>query len=153
MIVFRLSKAAYANDLSGKGAEKSGGRWNPKGIAMIYTSSSRALCTAEIAVHLPLGIIPDDFSLITLEISDKIKIKELSKEQLPKDWKNVPPSFSSQQTGHNFVLENEYAVMKVPSVVVPGDYNYLINPNHKDIKKIKIVAVEPFEFDRRLFLK
>ena len=68
MIVFRLSKATYALDLSGKGAEKTGGRWNSKGIPMVYTSSSRALCTAEIAVHLPLGLVPSGYHLTTLVV-------------------------------------------------------------------------------------
>ena len=59
MIVYRLSKSKYSADLSGKGAEKAGGRWNSKGVAMVYTSASRALCTAEVAVHVPLGIVTD----------------------------------------------------------------------------------------------
>ena len=64
MKVYRLSKAQFANDLSGKGAELAGGRLNSKGLPMLYTSSSRALCTAEIAVHTPLGIVPTDYVII-----------------------------------------------------------------------------------------
>ncbi|NQU32919.1 MAG: RES family NAD+ phosphorylase [Bacteroidetes bacterium] len=70
MIVYRLTKAKYSNDLSGKGAAKTGGRWNSKGIPVVYTCESRALCTSEIAVHTPLGILPLDYMLITIEISD-----------------------------------------------------------------------------------
>ena len=70
MIVFRLSSSKYAKDLSGKGAEKSGGRWNSKGIALVYTGQSRALCTAEIAVHTPLGNIPLGYEIISIEILD-----------------------------------------------------------------------------------
>ena len=76
MIVFRLSKAAYALDLSGKGAEKTGGRWNSKGVPMVYAGSSRALCTAEIAVHLPLGLVPAGYSLTQLEIPDRFGFEE-----------------------------------------------------------------------------
>jgi RES domain-containing protein len=68
MNVYRLSKAIHANDLSGKGAEKNGGRWNSHGLPMIYTSQSRALCIAEVAVHLPMGILPEDYRLITIDI-------------------------------------------------------------------------------------
>ncbi|MGB3529846.1 MAG: RES family NAD+ phosphorylase, partial [Saprospiraceae bacterium] len=70
MIVFRLSKSIYAHDLTGKGAEKSGGRWNSKGTALLYCSESRALCTAEIAVHTPLGNVPLDYELISVELPD-----------------------------------------------------------------------------------
>lgn len=153
MIVYRLAKSKYSRDLSGRGAEKTGGRWNSKGIAMVYTSESRALCTAEIAVHIPLGIMPKDFEIISVEISDSIKIFELSMNELPKDWNSIPHSGKTQKLGDKFVRENKYAVMKVPSAVVPGDYNYLINSNHEDAKNVKIIKIESFVFDQRMFLR
>ena len=153
MIVYRLAKSKYSRDLSGRGAEKTGGRWNSKSIAMVYTSESRALCTAEIAVHIPLGIMPKDFELISVEISDSIKIFELSMNELPKDWNSIPHSGKTQELGDKFVRENKHAVMKVPSAVVPGDYNYLINSNHEDAKKVKIIKIESFVFDQRMFLR
>lgn len=70
MIVFRLSKQMYADDLSGKGAEIAGGRWNSRSRAMLYTSQSVALCVTEIAVHVPLGIIPENYMLIHIKIPD-----------------------------------------------------------------------------------
>jgi len=153
MIVFRLSKSKFAGDLSGKGAEKSGGRWNSKGTALVYTSESRALCTTEIAVHTPLGNLPLDYRLITLEIPDLIPIKVLQAKNLPDDWKSLPHSHSTQEIGDRFVSEGKYAVLKVPSVVVQGDFNYLINPAHSDSGRIVIKAIEPFHFDERLFRK
>ncbi len=92
MIVYRLIKEKYKNDLSGKGAEKAGARWNSKGKAMLYTSESRSLCTAEVAVHTPLGNIPLNYFLIEIEIPDNIKFTELKKEDLPPDWKALPHS-------------------------------------------------------------
>jgi len=153
MIVFRLSKSKYAGDLSGKGAEKSGGRWNSKGIALVYTSASRALCTTEIAVHTPLGNLPLDYRLITIEIPDDIQQKETVASELANDWNSIPPSYSTREIGDKFVAERKYLVLKVPSVVVPGDYNYLLNPNHPEFDKIKIMSIEPFNFDERLFIK
>lgn len=153
MIVYRLSKAKYSHDLSGKGAEKTGGRWNSKRVSMVYTSESRALCTAEIAVHTPLGIIPKDYSLTSIYIPNTIRIKTISINDLPLDWKSIPHSGNTQDLGDQFIRENKYAVLKVPSAVVLGDHNYLINPNHKDSEKIIIKSVEPFAFDKRLFLK
>lgn len=153
MIVFRLSKSEFAHDLSGRGAEKAGGRWNSKGTAVVYTSESRALCTTEIAVHTPLGILPVDYVLIAIDIPASITVRELKANELPPDWKSLPHAHSTQEIGDAFVVENLSAVLKVPSAVVQGEYNYLINPDHKDIKKIKVKLIEPFDFDERLFIK
>ena len=153
MIVFRLSKAKFADDLSGKGAEKSGGRWNSKGIAMVYTSESRALCTTEIAVHTPLGNLPLDYKIISIEIPDDIPVRELHAEELPSDWKSIPHAHATQEIGDRFVSEGISLVLKVPSVVVQDEFNYLVNPRHADAHKIKIKTIEPFNFDERLFIK
>lgn len=153
MIVFRLCRSKYASDLSGKGAELTGGRWNSKGIAMLYSSHSKALCTVEIAVHTPLGNIPVDYMLVTIEIPDNLKVTVTSPSELPGNWKTLPHSHSTQLVGDHFILSDQYAVMKVPSVVVQGEYNYLINPSHPESKTINIKSIEPFEFDSRLFVK
>lgn len=153
MIVFRLSKSKYAGDLSGKGTEKSGGRWNSKGTALLYTSASRALCTTEIAVHTPLGNLPLDYQIITLIIPDDVGIKELEVSELTAGWDSIPHLHHTQEIGDQFVAEQKKMVLKVPSVVVPGDYNYLLNPAHPDFNKIKILSIEPFNFDKRLFIK
>jgi RES domain-containing protein len=151
MRVYRLSKNKYANDLTGKGAELTGGRWNKIGTKILYTSDSRALCTAEIAVHTPIGILPTDYYLITIEIPDAIEILTLDKATLLRDWKSFPHSNTTQEIGEDFILKKEYIVLKVPSAVVQGDYNYLINPQHKHFDKVKIVDKEVFAFDERLF--
>jgi RES domain-containing protein len=152
MIVFRLSKSKYSDDLSGKGAEKTGARWNNKGTPMLYTSASRALCTAEIAVHTPLGNIPSDYNIITLEIPDD-SVLDINSSTLPLDWKTFPHPDSTQKTGNKFITDGKYLVMKVPSTVVQGEYNFVLNPNHKDFHKVKILNIEPFTFDERLFKK
>jgi RES domain-containing protein len=153
MIVFRLSKSKFADDLSGKGAEKSGGRWNSKGTALVYTSESRALCTTEIAVHTPLGNLPLDYVLVIIEIPDDILILELAIAELPVDWSSFPHPHSTQKIGDNFVAEGKFSVMKVPSVVVQGDYNILINPEYVESSGIKIITIVPFNFDERLFVR
>ncbi len=153
MIVFRLSKSKFASDLSGKGAEKSGGRWNSKGTAMVYTSASRALCTTEIAVHTPLGNLPLDYKLISIEIPDEIAIQEFAQKDLPNNWKSIPHSHSTQLLGDKFIADSLYMVLKVPSAVVQDEFNFLINPNHAESHKIIIKAIEPFNFDERLFFR
>lgn len=150
MKVFRLSKEAHSRDLSGKGAELSGGRWNSKGTALIYTSESRALCTAEVAVNLPLSVVPDDYQLVTFEIPDH-SIVEFKQSDLPPDWRAFPHSHSTQVIGDQFVSEGKALVLKVPSAVVQGDFNYLINPRHVGITKVKVVTIVDYLFDTRLF--
>jgi RES domain-containing protein len=151
MIVFRLSKTQYADDLSGKGAEIAGGRWNSKGTPMIYTAESRALCIAELAMYLPLGFVPKDFSFISFTIPDNIPVFNLQKDQLPFNWNVYPHPNETQEIGDRFVKENKYLLMKVPSVIVEEEFNYLINPRHKFIQKIVVSVVTSFSFNARLF--
>ncbi|RYY06486.1 MAG: RES domain-containing protein [Sphingobacteriaceae bacterium] len=153
MKLYRLTKAIYSKDLSGKGAEIAGGRWNSKGVAMLYTAQSIALATTEIAVHVPLGILPKGYVAITYELPKEIKIEELKKIELPNDFSSIPYSHSTQVIGDKFILNKKNLVMKVPSVVVPGDYNFLINPDHQAINNLVIVDIIPYEFDRRLFFR
>ena len=150
MIVYRLSKAQYAQDLSGKGAELVGGRWNSRGNAMLYTSQSIALCVTEIAVHVPLGILPKDYQLIHIEIPDE---DLLEMKRLPKDWQSFPHSNSTQMIGDKFLKEHKHLVFKVPCAAVQGEFNFLINPRHKNFNQMKIVKLENFNFDERLFRK
>lgn len=152
MIVYRLTKKKYKEELSGKGAEINGGRWNSKGRQLIYTGESRALCTTEIAVHTPLGIIPNDYYLQSIKLP-KIMMYEVALKQLNKNWKNFPHEISTKQIGDKFIDDNHFLIFKVPSAVVQDEYNYLINPNHKLFGKVKMIKVEEFKFDKRLFDK
>lgn len=150
MRVYSLSKSKHARDLTGRGAELSGGRWNSKGSPMIYTSDSIALSTAEIAVRTTLGNIPEDYLLVVYEIPEK-SVRTLEVIDLPPDWKSYPHVPSTQRVGGRFLFENEFLVLRVPSAVVPAESNYLINPKHKGIKKVRLVKIEPYSFDERLF--
>jgi RES domain-containing protein len=153
MIVYRLCRKAHANDLSGRGAELNGGRWNGKGTAMVYTSASRALCLVEIMVHIPAGIIPKDFYIVSISIPDNTHIITLDPKDLPDNWSKNPVPASTQKIGNTFITGQEAPVLKVPSAIVKNEWNYLINPSHKDFKKVKIVETELFGFDARLFKK
>ncbi len=151
MRVFRLSKKKYANDLSGKGAAKFGNRWNSKGVEMLYTAESRALAMAEVIVHLSIASLPDDYMMIEIEIPGNVEIETLPTRRLATGWNTNPPKLNTQNIGDEFIRANNNCVLKVPSAVVKGDFNYLLNPNHKDIKKIKIIEITDFPFDERIF--
>lgn len=151
MKVFRLHRKKYAIALSGKGASMVGARWNSKGTEIVYTSQSRALAMAEVVVHLNAAMMPSDFIMLEIEIPDTIKIYTIDKSELPLNWNVFPHLSHTQKIGDEFVNNNEYAVLKIPSSVVDGDYNFLINPNHKAFKNIQIINYRDFTFDARLF--
>ena len=150
MIVYRLSREKYKGDLSGRGAEIAGGRWNSVGVALLYTGENRALCTTEIAVHTPLGIIPQDYHLVSIKLP-KAGIEEVHITDLPENWNTFPHQLFTKKYGDDFVHRNRSLILKVPSAVVQGEYNYLINPYHKKFGVVKIIKTEPFKFDKRLF--
>ena len=152
MEVFRLASAKYSNDLSGTGARLHGGRWNQKGQAVLYTAGSRALAMVEVLVHLTNAFLPLNYQLITIYIPDDSVI-ELPQKSLPKDWKSIEPSESTKKLTTKWLSANEYLTLKVPSVVVQGEFNYLVNPLHFDFSKIKILKIEAFSFDERLIQK
>ena len=151
MRVYRLAKQKYSDDLSGIGAKLTGGRWNNKGTQILYTSDSRALCTAEIAVHMPIGLIPKNYFLITIDIPDSIALVQIDGKMLPAEWMDFPYSNITQEIGEDFILKGDFLILKVSSAVVQGDYNYLLNPSHKDFKRVRLVSKERFNFDERLF--
>lgn len=150
MKVYRLAREKYATPLSGKGAAAFGARWNPTGVELIYTAQNRSLAMAEVAIHLTLATMPEDFVMMTINIPDDIKVKKLAVKDLPKDWQDFPYPITTQDIGRHFVAENKFCVLMIPSVVTQGDYNILINPNHKDFKRIKIINKQKFPFDKRI---
>ena len=151
MEVFRLSKKRWSEVLTGKGAALKGARWNSPGPEMIYCSTSRSLAMAEVAVHNTLATIPGDYMMQTLSIPDDTFLKMFREDELPVLWNSFPHRVETQKIGDEFVRRNIYCLLKIPSVVVRGDFNLLINPFHPQFKEIKIVRYEPFPFDHRIF--
>lgn len=148
MQVFRIAQSHHIKDLTGGGAKLYGGRWNPKGIAMIYTASSRALATIEVLVHVPMDLIPKNLSLATIEISDLEVPEDIKK--LPARWRDYPGSSKLKEMGKEWILSNRTLLLRVPSAVVKNEYNMLINPNHPNIRRVKIVDIQRYFFDERL---
>jgi len=153
MIVFRIEREKYLETtLTGIGASMSEGyRWNSLNTRMIYTAESRALATLEISVHLDLSEdLPEDRLFVEILIPDDIIIQEVKLEDLPEDWSAKPPTLITQKIGDDFVNYNEAAILKVPSSIIPQEYNYLINISHPDSSKIKVLNYTKMKFDPRL---
>lgn len=151
MKVYRLHRKKYPDELSGKGAAIRGARWNSRGMEVIYTSSSRALAMAEVLVHLNTDMIPNDFVMLSIDVPNGISVGQLNDEALPNQWSSFSKIYMTQKIGDEFIQENKNCVFKVPSVVVPGDFNFLINPLHFDFKRIKVLESIEFPFDTRFF--
>ncbi len=149
MICYRLSKAEFADDLSGHGAELSGGRWNTKGTPLLYTCVSQSLCVLEIAVRLSVIDIPDDLKLITLKVSDNI-IGKVGVNQLPHDWQKFPHLRSTQVFGDELLKNSKHKAFLIPSAIVPSEYNLIVNPKKVTKKEVELISIDDFCIDERL---
>ena len=148
MKVYRISKCQYIDDLSGTGAATYGGRWHSKGTHVLYTAATASLSLLESVVHIS-NIVAADYCMICLEIP-KDKILELSTIDLPYNWfVNLPPDFLKTY-GDRFIREGKFLALKVPSAIIPEESNYLLNPNHEDFKKVKILSKRTVPIDERL---
>lgn len=150
MIVYRICNKLYANDLQGIGAKMYGGRWNNVGNAVVYTSSSRALAALEVLVHLPSTTLKKlDFTMVSIEIPEN-SVEEIFYADIKRDFQINRFSTYFKNIGDNWLRENSSLLLKVPSVVIHEEMNYLINPNHKDFNKVKLTETKLFRFDDRL---
>lgn len=146
---WRLTKTKYlATAWDGEGARRAAGRWNSAGTAVVYTSATLSLALAETLVHVPGGILPA-YTAIPIEF-DQSLIRVVELNELPSDWASHPPPASTQAIGDTWVASSIAAILKVPSVVVPVEFNYVINPGHGDFPQIRIGTPMPFPFDQRL---
>jgi RES domain-containing protein len=156
MKVYRIEREKYLDTtLSGGGASRMEGyRWNSVNTSVVYTSASRALATLEVSVHIDLSEdLPIDRYYVEIEIPEEVKIVELNMDDLPPNWESKPPILETQFIGDDFVAMKSAAVLKVPSSIVPPEFNYLINPAHPDCVKIKVISVEALVFDGRMVKK
>jgi RES domain-containing protein len=147
MILYRFSRSEYAN-ISREGARLKGGRWNSKGFPVIYTSSAISLALLELLIHSASYEEIHSNVLIQIEVPD-IPIKVLVKTSLKQNWqKDID---YSRFIGNEYLKSKESLLLKVPSAIIPDEYNVLINPEHPGFKKVTLSSAKIFEFDVRLF--
>lgn len=147
MIVFRIALAKYADKLVASG---NAARWNSKDIKIIYTAESRALACLENVVHRNSRGLQKNFRIVMIEIPDSLKIKTINTRELIAGWQNFAHIPFTQNIGDKWIKEEASAVLRVPSVIIPEEHNYLLNPSHEDFGKIKYMGHEPFKFDNRI---
>ena len=149
MIVWRISNYL---DLSGQGGLRAPARWHNAGAPVVYTASSPASALLEVLVHLELNApehLPDSYTLLRIEVPDSISIVALEEGSLDPDWRKLVEV--TRAIGDEWLRGANSALLAVPSAIVPHTQNYLINPAHRDTKKIKIKSEGSYPFDFRLF--
>lgn len=147
MIVYRISIAKYSTKLIASGFPA---RWNSKDTKVIYTADSKALACLENVVHRNSRGLQKGFRQMNIAIPGEISMEEIKETDLKPGWKDFLQMHYTQSLGDAWVSAAKTAVLKVPSAIIPGDSNYLLNPSHKDFLKIKLLKTVTFDFDSRI---
>lgn len=147
MKIYRISNKRYTEHLNGEGAYRVGGRWNSKGVRMVYTSTSIALASLEVLVHTDGLPIPDGMILVTFEVPDAYI--QLLKNP-PLNWDEIPPKGAAKFVGDEFIEKEQFLGLQVPSAIIPEEYNVLLNPKHIYIDNVKVIKQRDYAFDGRL---
>ncbi len=150
MEVYRIAQEKYATDLSGNGAKLYGGRWNSEGIFALYTSSSRSLALLETLAHTNAALLAEKiYLLVTLSIPTSLKPEIIALDKLPRDWDSRDQLTGTQRAGDLFLQKQKSLLLAVPSVLMPEEFNYVLNPLHPDMRKLKITHQRRMRFDKR----
>jgi RES domain-containing protein len=150
MKAYRISAVKYAGSLQPSGV---GARWNKKGEKVIYASGSRSLACLENLVHRFAPELNGLYKTLIIELPDDLKIEELTDDQLPKGW-NRPGNYQvCQETGSSWFAAGRTAILKVPSALIPQEYNFVLNTTHRDFTRILLAGKEDFLFDPRIILR
>ncbi|MBF0595929.1 RES family NAD+ phosphorylase [Faecalibacter rhinopitheci] len=149
MFVYNIRKEKYAKTLRASGV---GNRWNKNDEFIIYTGSSRSLSTLELVVHRSGITIDNSYKLLVIEIDCSTdEVLEVTNKDLPKNWRTVEAYPKLQEIGSNWYQSYKHLILKVPSAVIPKEYNYLIHTKHPDFnQKVKIHEIEDYQWDKRL---
>jgi RES domain-containing protein len=147
MILYRISNQIYSQDISGKGAALFGGRWNSKGNHALYLSSHISLAVLEILVNYNYEqLMHTAFDIVTFEIKNDKSVESI--RNLESNWRYLAKY--TKEIGDQFLMSKSKLMLKIPSAIIETEYNYLINPEHIEFKKIKILNVNPLKLDNRL---
>ncbi|MEO7263327.1 MAG: RES family NAD+ phosphorylase [Ferruginibacter sp.] len=148
MLIYRVAKTKWAKDTTGEGSRLYGGRWNHKKLACIYASESRALAMLEYTVNINVDEIPFSLTLVSFEIDDAVVLSP-GFEELPPNWKEYPAPVNTKDMGSAWLREGK-KIIRIPSVIIPPEFNFIVNCQIENSTFCKIVHVEDLEYDRRI---
>jgi len=151
MQIWRICRAQFAGEaFSGEGARRFGGRWNSRGVPMVYASSSLALAAIELFVHLEPNQQPDDLVSVAATLPAREPAQRLEPEQLPGGW--WTDDFEQMRAiGDKWIREKSSLALAVPSAALRAEWNVLVNPLHPAMAEIRIAEPLAFRFDARMF--
>jgi RES domain-containing protein len=150
--VYRVLRKAYARSpLDGEGAFLYGGRWSSPGTRLAYPSEHQSLAMLEYFVHLDADDAPPDLVLVTAGLPDDLSTKRIAVDDLPSVWRRSPAPAELARIGDEFAAEAKHCVLVVPSALAPHENNWLLNPQHRDFRRVIVQGVEPLSYDPRMF--
>lgn len=148
MIVYRITGKKHASDITGIGAAIYGGRWNKKGTPVLYTGENKEIALLETIVHIPPMLVPD-LVIMTIDIPDN-SITEIELSKLPKNWVAYPAPAILSEIAEEWVKKGKTIALKVPSCIIHSSHIFILNCNHPDYDKVKLLGIKNFYFDTRL---
>jgi RES domain-containing protein len=148
VFVWRLTHHKHVAP-DGEGARRYGGRWNRPGTPIVYTSGTLSLAVLEFLVHVDSDILPESLVSVRATIPESLLIQAIHHSELPRNWKEKIIPVAVQDLGTSWANAATSPVLKVPSVVIEHEWNYVLNPLHPDFKKIRWESAVPFSFDPR----
>lgn len=147
---WRITKRKHAkNAFTGEGAREFGGRWNHPGTAVVYTAQSQSLAALEMLVHLDSSELLEKYVLIGVEFEQSL-VQPVEPSALPRHWRSDPPPPEVRSIGDDWIRAGSSVVLQVPSALVPGESNFLLNPEHRDFAGLRFGKPLAFRFDHRL---
>ena len=151
MRLFRICRKPFARaPLDGRGGVFVSGRWHSGRRLITYASESLALASLEVLVHCDVDLLPADLVALDIFVPKSVKLSELSLSDLPRSWRTYPAPASLQRLGNAWLDAVGSCVLRVPSAIIPSESNFLINPRHPDLKKLRVLRKFEFRFDSRL---
>jgi len=148
--VWRIASAAHAA-FDGEGARRYGSRWTPRGLPAVFTSATLSLAALERFVNTDPDLQPMGLMAMGVDIEANIPIQTVAVDDLPPDWRTYPAPPGLAVVGERWLRESKSTVLSVPSVIVPNERNFILNPEHRDFARLRIHPSEPFAFDPRMW--
>jgi RES domain-containing protein len=152
--VFRICRKAFVRHaLDGRGGLFAPGRWHGTRRPIVYSSESLALASLEVLVHCEIDLVPADLVALEILIPKSVTVATLSASKLPRTWRRYPAPSALQRLGNAWLDSVRTCVLRVPSAVIPSESNFLLNPRHPHMARIKILQRFDFHFDQRFIAR
>ncbi|MEN8157929.1 MAG: RES family NAD+ phosphorylase [Bacteroidota bacterium] len=150
MELFRITRKQYSNSVEASGMVA---RWNLNGQYVVYTGATRSLSTLELLVNRKNINLAGEYTCMVITATDNAHlVQQIRMTDLPDNWRSRKALSVLQQIGTEWYNSRKSLFLKVPSAVIPAEYNFLINTRHPDFpENISLIRTEPYFWDKRLF--